>query len=121
MMRYLCLLAGEPAVAGPEPGSAEFRQMMDDYQTATAAMADSGVLVDSAPLQLPSAARSLRLRNGKPLVTDGPFIEMKEVIGGYYVLECADMDEALGWVATIPAARYGVIEVRPVMTIGGHD
>jgi hypothetical protein len=120
-MRYLCLLAGEPEVAGPEPGSAEFRQMLDDYRAATAAMADSGILVDSAPLQLPSAARSLRLRNGKPLVTDGPFMEMKEVIGGYYVLECADMDEALRWAATIPAARYGVIEVRPIMTFAGQD
>ena len=120
-MRYLCLLAGEPDIAGPEPGSAEFQQMLGDYQTATAAMADSGVLVDSAPLQLPSTARSLRLRNGKALVTDGPFMEMKEVIGGYYVLECADMDQALRWAATIPAARYGVIEVRPIMAMGGHD
>jgi hypothetical protein len=120
IMRYLCLLAGEPDV-GPEPGSTAFRQMLDDYQTATAALGDSGVLVDSAPLQPPSAARSLRLRNGKPLVTDGPFMEMKEIIGGYYVLDCADMDEALRWAATIPAARYGVIEVRPIMNVGGRD
>ena len=118
-MRYLCLLTGDPDSPGPEPGSAEFQQMMDDYQTATAAMAGSGVLVDSGPLEMPSTARSLRMRNGEPLVTDGPFIEMKEVIGGYYVLECSDMDEALVWAATIPAARYGVIEVRPVMTMGG--
>lgn len=120
-MRYLCLLAGEPDVANPEPGSDEFQQMMDDYRSATAAMHRSGVLVDSGPLQLPSSARSLRLRNGKPLVTDGPFVEIKEVIGGYYVLDCADMDEALRWAATIPAARYGVIEVRPLMTLPGHD
>jgi hypothetical protein len=119
-MRYLCLLVGEPDIAAPEPGSAEFQQMMDDYGTATAAMADSGVLVDSAPLQLPASARSLRMRSGKPLVTDGPFIEIKEVIGGYYVLDCADIDEAVRWAATIPAARYGVIEVRPVMTMGGQ-
>ncbi len=120
-MRYLCLLASELDVANPEPGSDEFRQMLDDYRSATAAMDQSGVLVDSGPLQLPSSARSLRLRNGKPLVTDGPFVEIKEVIGGYYVLDCADMDEALRWAATIPAARYGVIEVRPLMTLPGHD
>ncbi|HSR84332.1 MAG TPA: YciI family protein [Streptosporangiaceae bacterium] len=119
IMRYLCLLTGDPDSPGPEPGSAEFQQMMDDYQTATAAMAGSGVLVDSGPLEMPSTARSLRMRNGEPLVTDGPFIEVKEVIGGYYVLECSDMDEALRWASTIPAARYGVIEVRPVMTMGG--
>jgi hypothetical protein len=121
IMRYLCLLADDPDVANPRPGSAEFRQMMDDYQTATAAMAQSGVLVDSAPLRPPSSARSLRLRNGRPIVTDGPFVEVKEVIGGYYVLDCADMAEALRWAATIPAARYGVIEVRPIMAMGGHD
>jgi hypothetical protein len=120
-MRYLCLLAGEPGVETPEPGSAEFQQMLTDYQAATAAMAQSGVLADSGPLQPPSSARSLRLRNGKPLVTDGPFVEIKEVIGGYYVLDCADMDEALRWAATIPAARYGVIEVRPLKTLPGHD
>jgi hypothetical protein len=117
-MRYLCLLTGEPG-AGPEPGSAEWQQMMSDYQTATTAMADNGVLVDSGPLLPPPTARSLRMRNGEPLVTDGPFMEIKEVIGGYYVLDCPDMDEALRWAATIPAARYGVIEVRPVMSMGG--
>jgi len=119
IMRYLCLLVGEPGVPAPEPGSAEFMQMLNDYGTATAAMADSGVLVDSAPLELPPNARCLRMRDGTPLVTDGPFMEIKEVIGGYYVLDCPDMDEALRWAATIPAARYGVIEVRPVMAMGG--
>lgn len=120
-MRYLCLLVGEPGIAAPEPGSAEFLRMLDDYGTATTAMAESGVLVDSAPLDLPSNARSLRMRDGRPVVTDGPFIEIKEVVGGYYVLDCTDMDEALRWAATIPAARYGVIEVRPVMVMAGQD
>jgi hypothetical protein len=119
-MRYLCLLADEPGIPNPEPGTAEFQDMMDGYRAATAAMTEGGVLVDTAPLQPPSTARSLRLRDGRQVVTDGPFMEAKEVIGGYYVLECADMAEALRWAAMIPAARYGVIEVRPVMTIGGH-
>jgi len=116
-MRYLCLLVGEPDVPAPAPGSDEFMQMLADYQAATSTMADGGVLVDSGPLQMPSAARTLRLRNGQPLVTDGPFVEIKEVIGGYYVLECADIDEALQWAATVPAARYGAVEVRPLMTL----
>jgi hypothetical protein len=121
-MRYLCLLAGDPddrEVPPPPPGSPEFFQMLEEYQSATTAMGEAGVLVDSGPLQEPAAARTLRLRNGEPLVTDGPFMEMKEVIGGYYVLDCADVDTALKWMATIPAARYGAIEVRPVMTMGG--
>jgi hypothetical protein len=116
-MRYLCLLIGNPSdtsVVPPAPGTAEFQQMMDDFRAATTAMHDSGVLIDSAPLQDPAATRTLRLRDGEPLVTDGPFIEMKEVIGGYYVLECAGFDEALRWAATIPSARYGAIEVRPI-------
>jgi hypothetical protein len=119
-MRYLCLLVSEPGVEVPAPGSAEFAQIMDDYRSATAAMADAGVLVDSAPLDPPATARTLRLRDGRPLVTDGPFLEVKEAIGGYYVLDCADHDEALKWAATIPAARYGAVEVRPLMRLGGH-
>jgi hypothetical protein len=65
-------------------------------------MAADGVLVDSGPLQPPSSA----VRDGRPLVTDGPFAELKEQIGGYYVLDCADLDEALRQAATIPSARW---------------
>ncbi len=120
-MRYLCLLIGEPGVPTPEPGSAEFTQMLADYQAATSAMAVSGVLVDSGPLDPPSAARTLRVRDGRGQVTDGPYIESKEVIGGYYVLDCQDHEEALRWAESIPAARYGAIEVRPLMAMPGHD
>jgi hypothetical protein len=114
-MRYLCLLVGEPGMDGPVPGSPEFMQMLSDYQSATQAMAVAGTLVDSGPLQPASAATTLRVRDGEPLVTDGPFAELKEQIGGYYVLDCADLDEALRWAATIPAARFGCIELRPLM------
>jgi hypothetical protein len=119
-MRYPCLLTGDPddpEVEAPAPGTAEFMQMLSDYGSATQAMAADGVLVDSGPLQPPSAAVTLRVRGGQPLVTDGPFAELKEQIGGYYVLDCADLDEALRRAATIPAARYGAIEVRPVMVM----
>jgi hypothetical protein len=121
IMRYLCLLVGEPDMDTPVPGSEEFMQMLNDYQSATSAMAASGVLVDSGPLQPPSSASTLRVRGGKPFVADGPFAKIKEVIGGYYVLDCADLDEALRWAATIPAAEYGAIEVRPLMVLPGHD
>ena len=73
------------------------------------------VLVDSGPLQPPVAATTIRVRNGETLLTDGPFAEIKEQIGGYYVLDCADLDEAVRRAATIPSARYGAIEVRPLM------
>ncbi len=80
-------------------------------------MAANGVLVDSGPLQPPSSATTIRVREGESLVTDGPFAELKEQIGGYYVLDCADLDEALRWTAMIPAVRFGAIEVRPVMVM----
>jgi hypothetical protein len=120
-MRYLCLLVGEPGIEGPAPGTPEFMQMLSDYQAATQAMADAGVLIDSGPLQPPAAATTLRVRDGEQLVTDGPFAELKEQIGGYYVLDCADLDEALRAAATIPAARYGAIEIRPLMGMPGHE
>jgi hypothetical protein len=62
----------------------------------------------------------VRVRDGKALLTDGPFAEIKEQLGGYYILDCDDLDTALRWVATIPSARYGSVEVRPLMTIAGR-
>jgi len=115
VVRYLCLLVGEPGIEGPAPGTPEFMQMLSDYGSATQAMADSGVLVDSGPLQPAGSATTIRVRDGESLVTDGPFAELKEQIGGYYVLDCADLDETLRWAATIPAARFGAVEIRPVM------
>ena len=61
-----------------------------------------------------SAASTVRIRNGETLITDGPFTETKEQLGGYYVLECENLDEALAYAAKIPAAEHGSIEVRPV-------
>ena len=95
--------------------------MLSDYGTATAAMREAGVLVDSGPLQPPAAAVTLRVRGGESLITDGPFSELMGAIGGYYVLDCMELDEALRWAATIPAARYGAIELRPLMVLPGHD
>ena len=118
-MRYLCLLIGEPDTAGPTPGTPEFMQMLADYQSATRAMAAAEVLIDSGPLQQPASATTIRVRGGETLVTDGPFAELKEQIGGYYVLDCADLDEAMRWAATIPAARFGAIEIRPLMVMPG--
>jgi hypothetical protein len=109
-VRYLCLLVGEPDMDDPIPGSAEFMRMLSDHQSATEAMAASAVLVDSGPLQPPSSATTIRVRDRESLLTDGPFAEIKEQIGGYHVLDCADLDEALRWAATIPAARFGAIE-----------
>ena len=83
-------------------------------------MTKAGVLVDSAPLQPVGSATTLRARDGETLLTDGPFAELKEQIDGYYMLECASLDDALRWAATIPAARSGSVEVCPVVDIGNR-
>jgi hypothetical protein len=115
-MRYMCLLYGQQG-AGPAPGSAEFGQMLADYGSATEAMASAGALVESSPLQPVSSATTVRIRNGETLLTDGPFAEIKEELGGFYLLECAGLDEALKWAAMIPASRFGSVEVRPLMVM----
>jgi hypothetical protein len=76
---------------------------------------EKGVFVESAGLYPTEAARTLRIRDGEQTVTDGPFAETKEQLGGIYLLECESIDEALEWAAKVPAARTGSVEVRQVM------
>jgi hypothetical protein len=118
-MRYIALLYGEPG-AGPAPGTPEFMEMLGEFESATAAMADAGVLVDSSPLQPPQTATTVRVRDGEMQLSDGPFAEIKEQLGGYYILDCEDLDTALRYAAAIPSARYGSVEVRPLMVMGSH-
>jgi hypothetical protein len=116
-MKYMVLLYGE-ADAGPVPGTPEFMQMLDEFQSATTAMADGGVRLDSSPLQPPQTATTVRVRKGETQLSDGPFAEIKEQLGGYYILDCSDLDMALRYAAMIPSAKYGSVEVRPLMVMG---
>jgi hypothetical protein len=118
-MKYIALLYGEPG-AGPAPGTPEFFEMLGEFQSATAVMANGGVLVDSGPLQPPQTATTVRVRHGETLLSEGPFAEIKEQLGGYYILDCEDLDAALRYAAMIPSAKYGSVEVRPVMVMGPH-
>jgi len=77
----------------------------------------AGVLIDCAPLQPASSATTVRVRDGQTILTDGPAAELREQFGGYTLVECADLDEALRWAATIPAASTGWVEVRPVIAV----
>src|SRR6478672_6224717 len=79
----------------------------------------SGQYLDASPLHPVATATSVRVREGKRVVTDGPFAETREQLGGYYVIEAKDLDEAIGIAARIPPARFGTIEIRPVMEITG--
>jgi hypothetical protein len=79
----------------------------------------SGQYLDASPLHPVATATSVRVRDGKRVVTDGPFAETREQLGGYYLIEASDLDEALAIAERVPPARFGTIEVRPVMEIGG--
>lgn len=78
-----------------------------------------GQYLGAGPLHSVATATSVRVRDGKRVVTDGPFAETREQLGGYYVIEAQDLDEAIGIAERIPPARYGTIEIRPVMEIPG--
>jgi len=79
----------------------------------------SGKYLDASPLHPVSTATSIRVREGKRLVTDGPFAETREQLGGFYLINAKDLDDALAIAGRIPAVRYGTIEIRPVMEIPG--
>ena len=78
-----------------------------------------GQYLDASPLHPTSTATSIRVREGKRLVTDGPFAETREQLGGYYLIDAANLDEAISIAERIPVARWGTIEIRPVMEISG--
>jgi hypothetical protein len=112
-MRYLLMIStDESGLEGmtPEDGQA----MMGEYFAFQEEMASRGVLQGGERLQPPSDATTVRVRDGETLTTDGPFAETKEQIGGYYVADCKDLDEAIEVAAKIPGARTGSIEVRPI-------
>ena len=96
---------------------AERQAMMGEYLKFSADIRASGHWQAGAPLQSINTATSVRVRDGKRAVTDGPFAETREQLGGYYLVEAKDLDEAIGLAARIPGARVGTIEVRPVMPI----
>ena len=86
-----------------------------EYMTFTKSLRDSGSFVAGDALQPVETATTVRVRGGKTVATDGPFAETKEQLGGYYLVEAKDIDEAISMAARIPSARYGSIEIRPVM------
>lgn len=97
---------------------AEREAMYGEYFAFTQAVQAQGVYVAGDELKPTTTATTLRLHGGQLVPTDGPFAETKEQLGGFYILECQDMDEAVGWAAKIPSARHGSIEVRPIVNFG---
>jgi hypothetical protein len=114
-MQYMCLIYNPADTSGITPELE--REVFAAYGPFVEEARAAGVMVDGAPLQPRETAKTVRVRSGERLITDGPFAESKEWLAGYCILECASRDEALEWAAKIPGARFGSVEVRPVMVI----
>jgi hypothetical protein len=115
-MQYMLLIY---ETEGRKLSPAEYGQLHQEYMTFTQDIVKSGKFKAGDPLEPTSTATTVRVRNGKTVTTDGPFAETKEQLGGYYMVEAKDLDEAVAIAARIPGARTGTIEVRPVMKIPG--
>jgi hypothetical protein len=111
-MQYLLLLYADEA-GWSKLTPAEQEQGVAAYGAYTEALKKAGVLRGSNRLQPISAATTVRIVDGKSQVLDGPYIESKEQLGGYYVIDVPDLDAALSWAARCPGAGHGVVEVRP--------
>ena len=117
-MRYM-LLIYTPEANDAAASPADMEAVMTAYNAFTKEIVDSGAMRAGEALHPTSAATTVRVRNGKTLTTDGPFAETKEQLGGFYMVEAKDLDAAITWAAKIPGAKFGSIEVRPVMEFGG--
>lgn len=114
MPKYAALIYGDEsgmASATPE----QMGQMMEEYNVYTESLMAAGIMKGGDALQSVSTATTVRVRDGATSTTDGPFAETKESLGGFYIYDCKDLDEAIEWAAKVPGAKYGCIEVRPIM------
>jgi len=112
-MRYVLLICNEesaPGAAGPDEES----PMLSEYVEFANAMGERGVLRGGERLRPSTDATTVRVRDGEVVTFDGPFAETKEQIGGYFLIECRDLDEAIEVASKVPGARVGSIEVRPI-------
>ncbi len=115
MPQYMLLIFADPA-KGPGEGSPEAQAEMQQWFSYTEGLREAGVLVSGEALQPPTTATTVAVRNGDRVVSDGPFADTKEWLGGYYVVDAPDLDAALDHAAKMPNIAYGTVEVRPVMT-----
>jgi len=111
-MKYLCLICAEKVMEQMPKADADAHY--EEYAEFTDAIRESGHFVGCNRLLPPAAATTIRVRNGKVLATDGPWVETKEQLGGYYLIEARDLNEAIRIAAKIPGASRGCVEIRPV-------
>jgi hypothetical protein len=111
-MQYMLLIYGDPTEA---PAEAQSEAQMQRWFSYTQELQESGAMKAGDALQMPDTATTVRVRNDETILTDGPFAETKEILGGYYLIDVPDLDAALAWAAKMPNITYGSVEVRPVM------
>jgi len=115
-MQYMLMVYVDEA-GWPRMTKAEQEQGIAAYQAYGEALSKAGVLKGSNRLQPATAATTVRVANGKPQVLDGPYIESKEQLGGYFMIDVPDLDAAISWAARCPGASHGAVEVRPLWTM----
>jgi hypothetical protein len=113
-MKYLLMIYCDEAADNARP-AAEQEAEMQKYFAYTDELGKSGAMQAGEALQPSSTATTVRVRNGKVMTTDGPFAETKEQFGGYYLVDCKNLDEAIQWAAKIPHASSAAVEIRPVV------
>jgi hypothetical protein len=113
-MKYMLLLLGDESRWG-EMSEDEARAATKAYADYSREVIEAGVFVAGEGLQPSATATTLRVAGSERVLSDGPFAETKEQVGGFYVLDCKDLDEALDWASKIPTAKSGCVEVRPVI------
>ena len=112
-MEYLALIYADES-AWERLSDADRESAYEQYAEFSRAARDAGVLVGGNELGSTSSATTVRVRGDERVVTDGPYTEVKEALGGYFVLDCPSLEDALDWAARIPAAGHGAVEIRPV-------
>jgi hypothetical protein len=116
-MQYLLLIYSNEKDE-PKPGTPEFDAHYQAYVKFSEDVERKKVALGGNALDSVSTATTVRVRNGKTQTTDGPFAETKEQLGGYYLLDCKDLDEAIEYASRVPSAKFGSVEVRPIMVFG---
>jgi hypothetical protein len=122
-MRYLVLIYDEntadPVANPPDPQT--WGPVLQEYDDYSQMLRDKGVYVAGEALQPVTTATTIRVRDGQTMTTDGPFAETKEALGGFYLIEAKDLDEALDLGRQCPGAKFGSIEVRPIVDFSSSD
>jgi hypothetical protein len=118
-MRYMLLIYDREADMA-KMSEAEQGAFFGEYMAFSEAIVKSGHHKAGDPLQPVATATTVRVKNGKTVTTDGPFAETREQLGGYYIVEAKDLDEAISIAARVPSSRTGSVEVRPIMEIPGN-